>query len=120
MRSAALLALLALGCSDESLLPNDEVHEVPPLAEPLGTSIAEPGKVRLFVGQDVVSIADYAREVAPVAGAVSYTSLAQLEGVTEQHDSGGGPMFLGALAASYPGVPLSLGLYLVDDLPRVI
>jgi endo-1,3-beta-xylanase len=120
MRSAWPLAVLALGCSQESLLPSDLAEPVPPLAEPLGSSIAEPGKVRLFVGQDVRSIAEYARDVAPVTGAVSYTSLARLEGVTEEHDSGGGPMFLRDLAASYPGMPLSLGLYLVDDLPHVI
>lgn len=113
-------ALLALGaCSHESLLPSAPAEPVPPLSEPLGSAIAEPGRVRLFVGQDLASIADYAREVAPVAGAVSYTSLARLEGISEEHDSGGGPMFLDDLARQYAGQPLSLGLYLVDDLPAI-
>ena len=40
--------------------------------------------------------------------------------MTEEHDSGGGPMFLSELAGAYPGVPLSLGLYLVDDLAQVV
>ena len=103
-RLAAVAVLAALqGCSHESLQPSESAsREVPPLAEPLGSSIAEAGKVRLFVGQDVTSIADYARDVAPVAGVVSYTSLRALEGVSEQHDSGCGPMFLDDLAATYP------------------
>ena len=53
LRPALALALglgwLALGCSQESLLPGERRAEVPPLSEPLGSSIAEPGKVRLFV-----------------------------------------------------------------------
>jgi hypothetical protein len=117
-----LLALVALlgGCSSESLLPEPEARlDVPPLTEPLGSSIAEPGKVRLFVGQDVRSIADYERDVAGVSGVVSYTSLARLEGITTEEDSGGGPMYLDELARRYPGAPIALGLYLVDDLPNV-
>lgn len=114
----ALLTVALLGCSSESLLP-ERPPSVPPLAEPLGSTIAGPGQVRLFVGQDVTSIADYAREVAPIAGAVSYTSLARLEGLSGEHDSGGGPMHLDELAQRYPGQPLSLGLYLVDDLPAI-
>lgn len=122
-RHAALSSLLLalLGCSGESLVPEREPYaEVPPLSEALGSSIAEPGRVRLFVGQDVVSIADYARDVGPVPGATSYTSLRRLEGVTEEEDSGGGPMHLDALAESYPGAPLAIGLYLVDDLQAVL
>ena len=116
-----LLGAALLGCSNESLLPAPTTElEVPPLAEPLDSSIAPPGQVRLFIGQDVESIADYDRDVARVTGAVSYTSLARLEGVTAEHDSGGGPMFLDELAHRYPGVPLALGLYLVDDLPHVL
>jgi endo-1,3-beta-xylanase len=117
----ALSGFGMLGCSSESLLPPESTPPpVPPLSEPLGSDIAEPGRVRLFVGQDVESIAAYARDVAPVTGAVSYTSLQRLEGVTEAQDSGGGPMFLDGLAADHPGVPLALGLYLVDDLPHVL
>lgn len=118
MTRCALLALGLLGCSNETLLPEQQAP-VPPLAEPLGSSIAAPSKVRLFVGQDLTSIADYERDVAPIVGAVSYTSLARLEGVSEEHDSGGGPMHLDELARRYPGQPLSLGLYLVDDLPTI-
>jgi hypothetical protein len=98
----------------------DQQADTPPLAEPLGSSIAEAGKVRLFVGQDVTSIANYAAEVARVTGAVSYTSLARLEGISQAQDSGGGPMFLDQLARDYPSAPLALGLYLVDDLPHVL
>jgi hypothetical protein len=115
-----LLSALA-GCSSESLLPADtRPAPVPALAEPLGSRIAKPGRVRLFIGQDMSSIADYQRDVRPITGAVSYTSLARLEGVTREEDSGGGPMFLDGLAAAHPGVPLALGLYLVDDLPHVL
>lgn len=121
LRIGSVVCLAALGCSSESLLPPEPAPaEVPPLSEPLGSSIAEPGKVRLFVGQDVTSIADYQRDVREVTGGVSYTSLARLEGIDEQQDSGGGAMFLDGLAAEYPGVPLALGLYLVDDLPNVL
>ncbi|HVY28405.1 MAG TPA: hypothetical protein VHB79_17740 [Polyangiaceae bacterium] len=120
-RFLGCFGLLVLGCGSESLLPTEPAPvEVPPLREPLGSSIAEPGKVRLFVGQDVTSIADYQRDVREVTGAVSYTSLARLEGISEAQDSGGGAMFLDGLAAEYPGVPLALGLYLVDDLPNVL
>jgi len=82
-------------------------------------AVAPAGKMRLFVGQDLDSIAAYTDTVGAPGGAVGYTSLAALEGLDSLADNGGGPNHLDALAARHPGLPLALGLYLVGDLPAI-
>jgi hypothetical protein len=101
--------------------PNDAGTPDPPdPPDPsVPTTIAEPGKVRLFIGQDLTSIAGYAENVAEPLGVVSYTSLDRLEGLDEDADDGGGPMHLRLLASRHPRAPIALGLYLTGALGRV-
>ncbi len=112
----AAVTLLALsGCSAQSLEQQSGDEQGPAVA----SSIAPAGKVVAFIGQDVNSIEAYAAEVAPPAGVVSYTSLGGLEGLAEAHDNGGGLMHLARLSSEFPGTPIALGLYLVDQLPAL-
>jgi hypothetical protein len=73
----------------------------------------------MFIGQDLDTIAAYARAAGAPSGVVGYTSLAGLEGVTQESEQGGGPMDLDTLASTYPGVPIAVGLYLVGLLPEI-
>jgi hypothetical protein len=82
--------------------------------------VAPAGRVRLFIGQDVGTIAAYASTVGSPPGVVDYTSVAGLEGLDAQVDHGGGPMDLSALAATYPGTPIAVGLYMVGILPDIL
>jgi hypothetical protein len=75
--------------------------------------------VRLFIGQDLATIAAYASTVAPPAGVVGYTSVAGLEGVDQQTNQGSGPMDLDTLATTYPRTPIAVGLYMVGVLPDI-
>jgi hypothetical protein len=75
--------------------------------------------VRLFIGQDLTTISAYASAVGAPAGVVGYTSVANLEGLDQQSNQGGGPMDLDALAATYPGKPIAVGLYMVGILPDI-
>ncbi len=108
--------LLSLGCSAQTL---SDSEPSPNLPTALGSSVAPAGRVRLFVGQDLTTIDDYAAAVAPPSGVVSYTSLAGLEGLSSSSDTGGGPMYLDRLAATYPDAPIALGLYLVNELDSI-
>jgi hypothetical protein len=76
--------------------------------------------VRLFIGQDLTTIAAYKSAVGAPAGVVGYTSVANLEGLDQPVSQGGGPMDLDTLAATYPGAPIAVGLYLVGALPDVV
>lgn len=112
------LAVFTLaGCSARSLQERADRHN---LEQPLPSSVAPAGKVRLFVGQDVHSIESYAAEVGAPAGLVGYTSLIGLEGLSSPHDGGGGPMHLRRLSEQFPDAPVAVGLYLVGALGQVV
>jgi hypothetical protein len=81
--------------------------------------VAPTGKVRLFIGQDVSTIAAYTSSVGLPGGVVGYTSVANLEGVGQSVDQGGGPMDLDALASTYPQTPIAVGLYMVGALSDI-
>lgn len=90
------------------------------LEDPLDSSIAGADEIRLLIGQDVDSVAEYAETVGPVVGASGYSSIHRLEGLTRRADAGGGPMHLSAMAQDYPGAPLALGLYMVNALDSIV
>lgn len=81
--------------------------------------MSDAGKARLFVGQDLSSIEDYANHVAAPSGVVSYTSIQRLEGLDSAQDDGGGTMYLSQLHGEFPEVPVTLGFYLVGALNAI-
>src|SRR4051812_23907342 len=66
------------------------------------------GKVLLFVGQDVDSIDAYLKAVPRQrpAGFMTYTSLANLDGLDQPHDEGGGIQHAQSLVERYPNSAL--------------
>jgi hypothetical protein len=107
---AAALSVGIVACGSQPSTPQGPSIE---------NSVAVSDRVRLFIGQDVTSTTAYANDVGKPAGIVSYTSVASLEGLDRQADQGGGPMHLDALAATYPGAPISVGLYMVGAIAAI-
>src|SRR5262245_34685634 len=105
-----------VGCGAERFDPHGFRREP---GEPLSSSVAPPGKVRVFIGQDLTSIRNYAADVARPRGVVSYTSIQRLEGLDGPTDDGGGPMNLVELEREFPEAPVALGLYMVGALDDV-
>lgn len=105
-----------LGCSAEPFDPHGYRGQP---GDPLSSSVAPAGKVRVFIGQDLESIRAYAAEVSQPRGVVSYTSIQRLEGLDAPTDDGGGPMNLGELERDYPDAPVALGFYMVGALDDV-
>lgn len=75
-----------------------------------------PGKTILFIGQDLDSINAYLTDLPLPAGFMSYTSLENLEGLSEPRDHGGGLQHAQPLLNKYPGMAWQLGLYMVGQL----
>ena len=75
--------------------------------------------VRVFVGQDVTTIAGYASNVGTPLGVVGYTSLRNLEGLGTLAEYGTGPQHLAELSRRYPDAHISIGLHILGELDAI-
>ncbi|GAA1359462.1 RICIN domain-containing protein [Catellatospora chokoriensis] len=117
-----LAAALALATAALTMLVAPPAH-----AAVSGRNLPADGKIRLFMGQDSTTLADYKRDVldpapsAPRPGGVTlYTNLilggtpGPLAGFYGPVDYGSGVYDFPATLSQYPGASLAVGLYLSD------
>lgn len=93
------------------------------MMDPVGKFVPPAGARLLFIGQDCETIAGYCAAMGPEhapGGVTSYASLDRLWGLSAPVDYGSGTMHLSELAKLHPTSVISLGLYLVDFLPRIV
>jgi len=79
------------------------------------------GQTLLFAGQNDEDSVLFVKTVGKVPyGFMIYTSLANLEGLTETANHGAGDTNASFILKKYPGTALQIGLYLVNSLESVI
>lgn len=113
--SLLLILFLCAGCAQVSLPANTPEYTGHPF-------VPEKGKTLLLVGQDVQSIDDYLKHVAPdPAGFMIYTDMRYLSGLQTPADDGGGKRHAAHYTQNpaYDHTVLQLGLWMVDDLQNI-
>jgi hypothetical protein len=79
------------------------------------------GKTFLFIGQDERTILNYMRSTDHLPdGFMFYTSVQQMDGLTEPADHGAGVNHAQYLADNFPKAAFQIGLYMVDALEGVV
>jgi hypothetical protein len=79
------------------------------------------GKTLIFIGQDEATIQSYIRATGHTPdGFMTYTSIQNMDGLSEPVDFGAGTNHAQYLADNFPEAAFQIGLYMVDTLEGVV